>query len=137
MSRVISLDTEGKDRARLQKAIVIAVRELARQAEPGAAARDLAAFISLALKRIADGIDPSVAAWEKRGYWVKADRFRMDWAWAAPLGERLKQAVLAEDWEAIAGLTAEVGRHVGKVRVGAHHRQGEPWIGAFERLNAR
>src|SRR3989304_6267954 len=114
MARGIRLDTEGKDRPRLQKAIVIAVRELARQAEPGAAARDLAVFISLALKRIADGIDPSVAAWEKRGYWVKADRFRMDWAWAAPLGERLKQAVLAEDWEAIAGLTAAGGRPVGE-----------------------
>ena len=78
MSRVINPDSAGKERTRLTKAIVISIRELAKQTEPGAKARDLAAFIALALLTIAEGIDVSVAAWEKRDYWVKADRFRME-----------------------------------------------------------
>ncbi|MFN8387184.1 MAG: hypothetical protein U0V48_06705, partial [Anaerolineales bacterium] len=75
MSRVINPDSAGKDRARLSKAIVLAVRELAKQTEVTQEAKDIAAFISLALKTISEGIDTSVAAWEKRDYWVKADRF--------------------------------------------------------------
>ena len=50
MSRVINPDSAGKERTRLTKALVIAIRELAKQEEPGEAARDLAAFISLALQ---------------------------------------------------------------------------------------
>ena len=48
MSRVINPDSAGKDRTRLTKAIVLAVRELAKQNEVTEEARDLAAFISLA-----------------------------------------------------------------------------------------
>ncbi|HKI53793.1 MAG TPA: hypothetical protein VJ987_06685, partial [Anaerolineales bacterium] len=82
MSRLIKTDTVGKDRTRLSKGIVIAIRELAKQNEVTTESKDLAAFIALALQTIADGIDESVAAWEKRDYWVKADRFRMEWRWA-------------------------------------------------------
>ena len=42
----------------------------------------------LALEEIAVSIDVSVQAWEKRDYWVKADRFRMEWEWAGALGPR-------------------------------------------------
>ena len=66
------------------------MRELARQSDTGDEAHDLAAFIAAALKTISEGIDSSVAAWEKRGYWVKADKFRMDWAWAAPIAEKMR-----------------------------------------------
>ncbi|PIW20880.1 MAG: hypothetical protein COW33_00765, partial [Anaerolineae bacterium CG17_big_fil_post_rev_8_21_14_2_50_57_27] len=72
MSRIINLESAGKERTRLTRAIVLAVRELARQSGPGAESRDLAAYLALSLRAIADTIDVSVAAWEKRGYWVKA-----------------------------------------------------------------
>ncbi|MDP3184343.1 MAG: hypothetical protein Q8M58_03625, partial [Anaerolineales bacterium] len=85
MGRLINPDSAGKERTRLTKAVALAVRELAQQTGPGAESRDLAAFIALALAVIAGTIDVSVTAREKRGYWVKADRFRMDWAWAAHL----------------------------------------------------
>src|SRR5947207_14918354 len=81
LSRVINPESAGKERPRLTKAIVLAVRELAKQKEVNDEARDLAAFIALALKTIAEGIDVSVVAWEKRDYWVKADKFRMEWMW--------------------------------------------------------
>ena len=46
--------------------------------------------------RSTTGIDSSVAAWEKRGYWVKADRFRMEWAWAGSLAEKMRTAMRKE-----------------------------------------
>lgn len=134
MSRVINPDSAGKDRTRLTKAIVLAIRELAKQSEPTAAARDLAAFIALALFAISEGIDISVAAWEKRGYWVKADKFRMDWMWTGSIAEKMKTAVLADDWGAIAMLLPQIAGKLGRVQVSDNHRLGKPWDGAYKSL---
>ena len=134
MSRVINPDSAGKERTRLTKAIVIAIRELAKQTDTGGEARDLAAFIALALLTIAEGIDVSVAAWEKRNYWVKADRFRMDWAWTEPMGEKMKTAVLEDDWASVALLSTQIAGKLGKVQVSDNHRMGKPWVGAWKQL---
>lgn len=134
MSRVINPDSAGKERTRLTKGIVIAIRELARQGEPGAEARDLAAFIALALRAISEGIDTSVAAWEKRDYWVKADRFRMEWTWAGQLGQKMKAAVAGDDWANVAMLSAQIAQKLGNIKVSENHRLGKPWVGAFKRL---
>ena len=109
MSRLIKTDTAGKDRTRLTKSIVLAVRELAKQKDVTSEAQDLAAYIALALQTIADGIDESVAAWEKRGYWVKADRFRMEWLWTGQTAAKMKNAVLSDDWGTIAMLMPPPG----------------------------
>jgi DNA-directed RNA polymerase subunit K/omega len=134
MSRVINPDSAGKERTRLTKAVVIAIRELAKQSVPSDASRDMAAFIALALGTIAEGIDVSVAAWEKRNYWVKADRFRMDWAWAGQLGEKMKTAVLEDDWASVAMLSAQIAQKLNKVKVSEKHRMGKPWVGACNEL---
>lgn len=134
MSRVINPNSAGKERTRLSKAVVIAIRELAKQAEPDLEARDMAAFIAMALETIAAGIDKSVAAWEKRDYWVKADRFRMEWAWAGDLGQKMRQAVLADDWAGVAMLSMQIAQKLSKVKVSERHRMGKPWVGAWERI---
>lgn len=137
MSRIINPDSAGKERTRLTKVVVLAVRELALQTRPGEESRDLAAFIALALAVIAGTIDISVAAWEKRGYWVKADKFRMDWAWAEPLAGRMKQAVLKDDWAGVAQAAAQVAQRLNKITVPPGHRLGSPWVGAWEELTRR
>jgi len=134
LSRIINPDSAGKERTRLTKGVVVAVRELAQQSEPGTESRDLAAFIALALNRIAETIDVSVAAWEKRGYWVKADHFRMDWLWASQYAQKIRQAVLGEDWGTVAQVAAQTAQKLGKVNVTDHHRLGRPWVGAWEEL---
>jgi hypothetical protein len=135
VSRVINLDSTGKQRAQLSKAIVLAVRQLARQQDTGAEARDLAAFIAMALKAISEGIDSSVAAWEKRDYWVKADKFRMDWAWASPAAEKMRRAVLSADWRSVAAVSAQVAEKFNKIQVSDKNRLGRPWVGAFKQLD--
>ena len=134
MSRVINTDSAGKERSHLTKSIVLAVRELARQSDIDEKTHDLAAFIALALKQIDASIDSSVLAWEKRGYWVKADKFRMEWLWAGQLGKKMHDAVIAEDWATVATVSAEVGQKLGKVQIAEHHRLGTPWVGAYKRL---
>jgi hypothetical protein len=137
MSPIINPDSAGKERTQLSKAIVLAVRELAKQTEVTNEARDLAAFIAIALRNISDGIDVSVAAWEKRGYWVKADRFRMDWMWTGQYAEKMKTAVLTDDWGSVAILSAQIAQKFGKIEIARNHRQGKPWVGAYERVNGQ
>ena len=126
MSRVINPDSVGKERTRLTKSIVLCIRELAKQTQVTPEAKDLAAFIALALQSISEGIDVSVAAWEKRDYWVKADKFRMEWMWAGQLATKMKTAVLEDDWATIAMLMPQIASRFGKVIVSDNHRLGKP-----------
>ena len=135
MGRLINPESAGKERTQLSKAIVLAVRELAKQTEVSNEARDLAAFIVLALKNISEGIDVSVAAWEKRGYWVKADRFRMDWLWTGSIADKLEKAIHADDWGSVAMLSAQIAQKFSKIVVSENHRLGKPWLGAYAKLN--
>ena len=137
MSPIINPESAGKERTQLTKAIVLAVRELAKQTDVTNEAKDLAAFIALALQSISEGIDISVAAWEKRGYWVKADRFRMDWMWTGQYADKMKSAILAEDWGNVAMLSAQIVQKFNKIVVSENHRLGRPWVGAYARLNGK
>jgi hypothetical protein len=112
----------------------VALRQLSQQTDFGDEARDLASFIALALRSIHDGIDSSVSAWEKRGYWVKADRFRMEWAWADATASRLAEAILKDDWPAVAQLSIQAAQRLKNVQVSSSSRIGKPWEGAYSRL---
>jgi hypothetical protein len=134
LSPIINPDSAGKERTRLTKAIALAVRELAKQNQVNQEAKDLAAFIALALRIISDGIDVSVAAWEKRDYWIKADKFRMEWAWTGQLADKMKDAVLTDDWGTVALLSAQIAQKFNKILVSENHRLGKPWVGAYQQL---
>ncbi len=134
MSRVINPDSVGKERTRLTKSIVLCIREMAKQSDVTAETKDQAAYIALALQAIADGIDVSVAAWEKRDYWVKADKFRMEWMWAGQVAAKLKAAVLTDDWATIAMLMPQIAQRFNKIEVSDNHRLGKPWTSAYQLL---
>jgi len=134
MSRVINPDSAGKERTHLTKAIVLTVRQLARQTEIDDLTKDMAAFIALALFRVDATIDISVQAWEKRGYWVKADKFRMEWLWSGLLADKMKEAIIKDDWATVALLSAQIGQKLGKIQIAEHHRLGTPWVGAYKKL---
>jgi hypothetical protein len=137
MSPIINPESAGKERTQLTKGIVLAVRELAKQTDVTREAKDLAAFIALALKSISEGIDISVAPWEKRGYWVKADRFRMEWLWTGQYADKLKSAILSDDWGTVAMLSAQVAQRFNKIVMSQNHRLGKPWVGAYGELNGK
>jgi len=137
VSRIIKTETVGKQRSQLSRAVILAVRELAKQTETGSEAHDLAAFISEALRLISEGIDESVNAWEKRGYWIKADRFRMEWSWAGEMSKKMKSAVMGDDWGKLAEYSTVIAQKLPKIKIGTSHRLGRPWVGAFDLIRAR
>ena len=134
---MINPETAGKERTRLLRAIVIAMRELMMQTEPDERTRDLAAFIAQALIEVDETIEASVAAWEKRGYWVKADRFRLDWGWAGRSGQGMKDALEIDDWAAVVLLLGKVAVKVEGVKVPIRHGIGTPWVGTWNKLHSK
>ena len=116
------------------KAAAIALRELLTHGNPDIHARDLVAFIAAALDAIAAGIDTSVDAWEKRGYWFKADRFRLEWEWAGRLGQEFEAALRADDWDTLAGLCVKLGGKLKDIKLPKNPRIGQPWEGAWDKL---
>ncbi|MGD0002898.1 MAG: hypothetical protein ABSE06_01570 [Anaerolineaceae bacterium] len=134
MSRIINTEGAGKERNRLSRCIVLSLRELMRQSQPDDKSRDLAAFIALALLSISDTVEASVLAWEKKGYWVKADRYRMEWSWTERFGKQMKQAVFHEDWPMVAQVSVQVAQKLMSVEVPLRNRLGTPWVGAWGSL---
>jgi hypothetical protein len=96
--------------------------------------RDLAAYISLSLVEVNSTIEASVGAWEKRGYWVKADKFRLEWEWAGLYGQGMGEALRKEDWATVALTSAKIAQKLGKVTVPTRHRLGTPWVGSWKKL---
>ncbi len=133
MSRIINPESAGKQRTLLTKGVVLAIRHLMKQTQPDETTRDLAAFIGMALIEIGETIDVSVQAWEKRGYWVKADRFRMEWEWAGSLGRSMMEALTREDWSQVAMLSVKIAQKLQKINVAERNRVGAPWEGAWKR----
>lgn len=134
MGRVIHLDSAGKQRNLLARSVLTAIRLLMQQQEVNEQTRDLAAYIALALEEISNTIDPTVSAWEKRGYWLKADRYRMEWSWAKTLGEKMEQALRKEDWGLVAQIAAEIAGKLANTAIMKRLGTQAPWEGAWDRM---
>jgi hypothetical protein len=92
---------------------------------------DVFAYLSLCLSRMEQTINETTEAWEKRGYWVKADRFRLEWDWVGRYRRHMEQALQNEDFaeavEVAAGLVPEL-KEVQPYKKSAKER---PWQGSF------
>jgi hypothetical protein len=134
LSRVVNPDGVGKQRDRLMRAVTLALRELAGRSKVDDTSRDLVAFIALALNEIHATIDVTCAAWEKRDYWLKADQFRREWAWAGRTAEKLERVVLGNEWQNLPTLMVELSKHLEKVNLPKRNTLGTPWVGAYAKL---
>ncbi len=137
MSRVININGTGKERNTLSRGIVAGLRELMKQKEPDAHSYDLVAYIGLSLLAIHENVERSVLAWEKRDYWVKADRFRMEWSWAGIQGNEILIALESGNWSSIAMTAAKIGQKLSGVKVTERSRIGTPWVGAWNKFHEK
>jgi len=132
LARIIKVESSYRQRSLLQKSIVMAIRELANQQEVNDLTHDLAAYVFLSLQAIARSIDPSVSAWEKRGYWLKADRFRLEWFWTEELSRKLKDSLILGDWNKVAIVITQIADKLKNVEPPKRNRYGTPWVGAWD-----
>jgi hypothetical protein len=134
MSRVIKLDGPGKQRNQLMRTAAEVIRRLSEKKELDEEAQDMAALLVFCFREIDEGIDPSVSAWEKRDYWVKAERFRERWSWAGPAARNLEKVVCENTWEQLPMVLIKVLPHLEEVKISKYTRQPSTWRGAYNRL---
>jgi starch phosphorylase len=107
-----------------------------RQSKVDEQTRDLAAFISLALDEITMTIDASVTAWEKRDYWLKADRFRLEWEWTVILGEKLSTALIKDKLDDVPAIIIKIMDKLQNVKLPARALK-ITWLGQWELLEKK
>jgi hypothetical protein len=132
MPGIIKIQNNTTERNRLARSILAAVREMVKQTEPNNLTYDLAAFIALALEQMNKMVETTTAAWEKRGYWVKADKFRLEWEWTESCRKQIGSALDHQEWGNLAIAVSKVAEKLAKVKLSPNSRIGSPWNGAWE-----
>jgi cytochrome P450 len=137
MSRIISTERPGKIRNQHRRTIAEALRRLSQKSQLDDEAKDLAALIIFCLHGIADTVDQTIRAWEKRDYYLKAERFREKWRWVDPIADELSAVVggINEDrWERLPAVLARLMPHFADVKVKRMTRKPTLWQGAYNKF---
>ncbi|HSB90202.1 MAG TPA: hypothetical protein VLD63_09280 [Anaerolineales bacterium] len=135
MSRVIRVESASRSRERLLQGIAAALRFAASRSSAPPDEADLLAFLDACVSGLRQSVDDTATAWEKRGYWLKADRFRQEWAWAERIGIPLQAALASGDLDRARALGMELATPIREVRLPASWTKARPWAGAWERRN--
>ena len=134
MSRIIATDGPGKARHHHRRTIAEAVRRLSRKSNLDAEAKDLTAAIVYSLLEMADSIDRTTEAWEKRDYYMKAERFREQWRWLEPMTDELSAVIYEGKWHELPKILAGLAPHFADIRVRKLTRDPRVWQGAYARF---
>lgn len=134
MSRVIQTESVGRQRHRLRRTIAEALRRLARKSTFDQESQDLAALIVFSLRRLSEGVEQTTTAWEKRDYFLKADRFRLKWEWVDDTAYELESALLLGQWERVPQILATLFPRFGDITVARYTRSSALWDGCYQRL---
>jgi hypothetical protein len=134
MGRIINTETPGKVRHRYRRSIAEMLRRLSKKDRIDEQAKDQAALIVLCLQGMADTVDQTVRAWEKRDYWMKADRFEQEWTWLDPMADQLGALIYEERWSELPVLLAKLAPHFSDVTVKRLTRKPGVWRGAYQKL---
>lgn len=136
MSRTFKIDGPGKVRNQLMRTCAEVIRRLSQKTTLDDEAKDMAALLVFCLRQIADGIDESAMAWEKRDYWIKAERFREKWSWAGGAAADLEAVIRDEAWDRLPANLAQLYHRFNEVTVSKFTRKSSLWKGAYARLRA-
>jgi hypothetical protein len=99
-----------------------------------AEAEDMFSALVFLLREIHDSAMVTVEAWEKRGYWMKADRFMRQWEWTAEMAANLEDVIRNAAWDLLPRLMAELVPHTSDVQIKNMTRPPSTWRGAYQKL---
>ena len=134
MGRLVNLDSTSTERQRLRRTVAEALNRLMAKRELDDEARDLAALIVLALRQIGEGVERSASVWDKRHYYIKADRLRADYAWTQRSAERMASLIRVGDWVRLPVVLADLAPRFADVHVAKLTRSPNLWRGAYRKL---
>lgn len=135
MGRVINNNTPGKRRNAMMRTIAEILRRLGQHSgDINDDVRDMTAMIVFCLREIDGSIIDTIKAWEKRGYWQKADKFQLEWMWSEQFATRLEKLVREENWNALPEVMMGLFPHFTSIQISKMTRNPSDWDGAYQRL---
>ena len=134
MSRVINTNSPAKVRSHCRRTIAEILRRLSKKEEIDEDTRDMAAMIVFMLDEINQSVEQTVRAWEKRDYWMKAERFMREWEWSREAAANFDDVIRNEAWDLLPELLADLFPRFADVQVKKMTRSPALWDGARERL---
>ncbi len=134
MSRIVHVDSPTKIRNRNMRSIAEMLRKLMQKPQMDSEAKDMAAMITLLLWEIADGVEKSAQAWEKRDYWMKAERFMRDWKWTAEIAANLEDVIRNDAWDLLPELMVDLYPNFASIQIKTMTRKASLWQGAHKKL---
>ena len=137
MSRVIRPQSAARIRSKLLQSLAHAIaadqeNELAKSER-----RDVLTYVLQILEEIASSVSATTGAWEKRGYWVKADRFMMEWSWVSAVSEPLIPALEQSELPSPTALYRDFNHHLSAIEIPVRMQQTRPWTGAWSQRKAQ
>jgi hypothetical protein len=136
LSRVIHVDSPGKRRSQARRSVAEILRTLGRKTRIDDEAKDMAAMLVFLLQEIKATVDESANAWEKRGYWMKVERFVRDWEWIPQLAADIDDVIRHEAWDLLPELLAGLSPHFDDIQIKSMTRKSDAWRGAYRKLLA-
>jgi hypothetical protein len=136
MSRIININNPSKVRNQNQRTIAEILRRIGAKPTIDDETKDMAATIVFLLREIFAGVETSVQAWEKKGYWMKADRYLRDWEWTAEVAANLEDVIRHKAWDLLPRVLADLMPFVSEVQIKTMTRPISTWQGNYKRLLA-
>jgi hypothetical protein len=136
MSRVINVNNPTKIRNQHRRTIAEIVRRLSEKPAIDAESKDMAAMLVYLLRDIAAGVEQTAQAWEKRDYWLKAERFLREWSWTGETAANLEDIIRNEAWDLLPRLIVELYPRFADIQIKNMTRRPETWQGAYRKLAA-
>jgi len=137
MTRVINTASPGKQRNKLRRTIAEVLRHLMFKRKLDQESKDMSALLVLSLYGIARTIETTLTAWEKRNYFLKADRFRLEWEWVVPAAQQLEETILTDRWERLPQELASLAPRFADIRIAKMTRPPSTWESSYRLLMER
>ena len=134
MSRVISTQKPGKIRNQHRRTVAEALRRLSQKPQLDDEAKDLTALIVFSLHGIADTVEQTIDAWERRDYYIKAERFLQEWRWLNRMTDELSAVIYERRWDQLPNVLARLATHFADIKIKQMTRKPVLWQGAYERF---
>lgn len=136
MSRIVNLNSPAKIRSQNLRSIAEMLRHFAAKKSFDAESKDMAASMVFALKEINASTEQTANAWEKRGYWMKSERFLRKWLWSNEMAANLEDVIRNDAWDLLPELLGQLLTHTADIQVKNMTRSKDTWQGAYKRLMA-
>lgn len=134
MARVINTNSPGKRRNAHMRTCAEILRHLGQQREVCQQTKDMAAMLVYSLRRIDDTVEESIRAWEKRGYWKKADDFQQKWWWSSLMADAIETLLRDGNWDSLPETLIKLYPHFADIQINKLTRDPATWSGAYSQL---